>query len=483
MKKRLKILTICACSLVSITSLFSCKSNVSENNNKIIFWHTFGQNVRDQMQKEIDKFVSLVKENEGVDLEVTFSYVGSYDDILSQVEKGFAVGNVPTIAVCYPDHVASYLSHEDFDEEYVYNLSSLFNDSSIGYNKNPYLDDEMDENDFVSAFLKENSSYTKDGTYSLPLMKSTEVLMFNKDIVYNVLLPNYSKANNITIPSYDEYMSNLTWDEFISLLRFVKKDMNEGNSNYGTNLEVPCIYDSDENLYITQSNQRNISFLSINNGKGSIDFNNDQAKDMVKELKGYYDEGLLITKGTNNNEYGSNKFTVGKTLFTIGSSGGAGYNDPGAASFEVGVCKVPFANNNPLYVSQGPNLTLLRSNGVSDEVNEFRKEYGWKLMKYLTNTYNEVDLCYYGSEGYVPTRTSSYTYDYYADYLKEEEFVARSSSVVVNEINGKYYSTPTFKGSSNARDQVGMIITNVFLNKKSIDEAFKDAENNTKLGM
>lgn len=481
MKKRKiqKLMVTLACSLLAITSLFSCQKSDTTKENKIIFWHTFGQNVRDQIQKEINSFVKLVKENEGVDLIVTFSYVGSYDEILSQVEKGFTTGNVPTIAVCYPDHVASYMSHEDFDEEYVYNLDKLFNDSSIGYNTNSYLDDKNDESDFVDAFLKENSSYLKSGTYSLPLMKSSEVLMFNKDIVYNQLLPDYDP----TIKNYDEYMANLTRDEFMNLLRFVRKDMNEGKYTYGSNLVTPCIYDSDENLYITQSYQRNIPFLSINNNKGSVDFNNDEAKKMVKELKGYYDEGLFITKGTNNNEYGSNKFTVGETLFTIGSSGGAGYNDPGAASFEVGVVKVPYANNNPIYVSQGPNLTLLKSNGVNDEINEFRKEYGWKLIKYLTNTKNDVDVCYYGSEGYVPVRESSYKYDYFAEYLKEDEFVARSSSVVVNEINGNYYSTPTFKGSSTARDQVGMIISSVFLNKSSIDDAFKEAENTTKLGM
>lgn len=154
-------------------------------------------------------------------------------------------------------------------------------------------------------------------------MKSSEVLMYNKDIVENKLL----KAYDPSITNYHEYMANLSWEQFIDLLRFVKQDMDSGEGAYGKNLEVPLIYDSDENLYISKSMQNNIPFISIKDGKGSLDFNNDEAKTMVNTLKGYYDEGLFRTKGSNNNEYGSNYFTTSKCLFTIGSSGGAGYND------------------------------------------------------------------------------------------------------------------------------------------------------------
>lgn len=478
MKKRL--LPIFALTLFA-TSLVSCGGNKSDesDSNVIYFWHTFGQSLQDTLKKKIDDFEKLVKENEGVDVNIELSYVGTYDETLNLAKKGFAIGNVPTIAVCYPDHVAEYLKLESFDEEYVYNLENLFDDENYGYGKNSYLDDSLDESDYVDAFFKESSSYLKEGTYSLPFLKSSEILMYNKDIVDQVLLPNYDSS----IGNYDEYMSNLTWDQFVDLLRFVKKDMDEGNKTYGSQLEVPLIYDSDENLYISKSYQNDIPFISIKNGEGSIDFKNDQAKEMVGELKELYDEGLFLTKGTNNNQYGSYKFVEGKTLFAIGSSGGAGYNDPGSASFEVGVVKVPFENK-PLYVSQGPCLTLLKSNGVSDKTNEFRKEYGWKFLKYISNTKNNVDLAFIGSQGYIPVKKSSYEYDYYKDYLEvDEDFLSRASNVVVNDINGNYLTTPAFRGSSAARNYAGSIITNVLLDKWGIDEAFDTAYNQTLLEM
>lgn len=463
-----------------LVSLFSCNQKNEESSNTIYFWHTFGQNLQDEIKSKINEFEKIIKDEEGVDVNIELSYIGSYDEIMTQIERGFAVGNSPTIAVAYPDHVANYLSHEDFDEEYVYNLETLMNDSTYGYGKNSYLGDDKDSSDFVKAFYNESTSYLKEGTYSLPFMKSSEVLMYNKDIVENVLIPNYDS----TISDPSEFMKNLTWDKFIDLLRFVKEDMDSGKNTYGTALETPLIYDSDSNLIISKLYQNNVDFISVKDGKGSIDFNNDEAKAIVKELKSNYDDGLLKTKGSNNNEYGSNSFTVGKCLFTIGSSGGAGYNDPGSASFSVGVCKVPYSNNSPLYVTQGPTLTLLRSVGVSDEVNEFRKEYGWKFLKYITNTTNNPEICYLGSEGYVPVRESSYQVDFYKEYLSENDtFLAETSNVVVNDINGKYITTPTFKGSSAARDNVGSILTNVFLNKKSIDEAFDYAYQMTLLEM
>lgn len=484
MKKTKKnITTLLMCSILSAGLLSSCQATV-ESSNKIFFWHTFGQTVQDELNKQIKSFEKLVKENEGVDVDIELSYIGTYDEILQQIKRGFATGNTPTVAVAYPDHVSEYLGLEDFDEQYVYDLENLFHDEKIGYGKNSYLGDDKDETDFVESFFAESTNYLKKGAYSLPFMKSTEILMYNKDIVEGLLLPDYAEAKGLAIPDYKTFLSEMTWDRFIDILKFVKADM-DGAHKYGNNLISPLIYDSDENLLISKMYQNNIPFLSVKDGKGSVDFNNEVARKLVERLKSYYDDGLLLTKGTNGGKYGSDNFTRGETLFTVGSSGGAGYNDPGKASFSVDVVKVPYENNNPLYVSQGPTLTLLKSNGVSDEVNEFRKEYGWKFLKYITNTVNNVDAAYLGSEGYVPVRESSYQVDYYQEYLlnEDDDFLPKTANCVINEIQGRYLTTPVFKGSSAARDNVGGIVTQVLIGNKTIDKAFNDAESATKLAM
>ena len=93
-------------------------------------------------------------------------------------------------------------------------------------------------------------------------------------------------------------------------------------------------------------------------------------------------------------------------------------------------------------------------------------------------------MCYLGSEGYIPIRNSSYTSGYYKEYLEDADtFLAKTSKVVVEDINGRYLSTPAFKGSSAARDQVGAILANVFLDKYDVDKAFSEAKQLASLSM
>lgn len=467
--------------LLSASFLITACGNSSgdTNPNKITFWHTFGQDIQIVMQNKINQFEKIYERETGEKIEVEMAYQGGYDEILDKVSKGFAVGNTPTIAVAYPDHVADYISLESGGTQWVYNLDDFMNDPEIGFDKQEYFNPSLKgADDFVPSFIEEGQQYVKKGTYSLPLMKSSEVLLYNQELLAVVLADYDENINNIT-----EYMNNITWDEFMDLLEFIAKNLGK----YGTGLITPMVYDSDANLYISQSFQRDIPYVSMSSdGKGSIDFNNDEAKAMVRELKGYYDKGLFLTKGTNENEYGSNTFTDQQCIFTVGSTGGAGYNDPGSTGgFEVGIAKVPSVAKDDAhkkYVSQGVTLTLLRNNSLSQEVNDKRARIGWQLMKWLTNEENNIDICV-ASNGYAPVRESCYTNEVYASYLEESDFMPRCANVVANEINGNYFNYPVFKGTARARDNVGGIITQVFLGQKDIDKAFADAESDANIGM
>ena len=459
-----KLKTILVSSLLCASFLVSSCGKTEEDAKRIIFWHTFGQDIEIVVQNKVNEFERLYEEQTGEEITIDLEYQGGYDEILDKIERGFAVGNIPTIAVAYPDHVADYLSYESDDQTWVYNLEDFFDDEEIGFGKQEYLNPSLKgAEDFVPSFLDEGSHYIKEGIYSLPLMKSSEVLLYNEDLLAIVLSDYDSSITNI-----EEYMNNISRNEFIDLLRFIAEDLNK----YGNGLITPLVYDSDANFYIGQSFQRNIPYVSMNNGKGSIDFNNEQAKAMVQEIKAWYDEGLLLTKGTNNNEYGSDTFTNMECIFTIGSTGGAGYNDPGAAGFNVGIAKVPAVSDNPelqKYVSQGVTLTLMKNNRLSEETNDKRARIGWQLMKWLTNEENNIDICL-ASNGYAPVRTSCYTNEIYASYLEESDFMPRCANVVANQINGNYFNYPVFKGTAAARDNVGGIITQVLLGNETIDE-------------
>ena len=456
----------------------SCGNTQDGDPNTIVFWHTFGDSIEAIVERKIAQFEEVYEKENNVDIKIDFAYQGGYDEILDKTTKSFTSGSVPTIAVAYPDHVANYLAIDE-TKDYVYNLEPFFNDPEIGFGAQESFNPSLKGvDDFVPSFLEEGQNYIKEGTYSLPLMKSSEILLYNVSKATMLI-----RAYDSSVTNVQDYINSLDWNEFMDLCEFATNNLTQ----YGDALKTPLIYDSDANLYISQSYQRDIPYLSLNNGKGGIDFNNDEAKALVTELKSNYDKGLFLTKGTNNDEYGSDSFTREECIFTVGSTGGAGYNDPASFSgFEVGVAKVPSAGMDEAhnkYVSQGVTLTILKNPRYSDEVNDQRAKIAWQLMEYLTNEENNIDICL-SSNGYAPVRESSYENEVYLDFMNEEDdFMAKCARTVAYEINGNYFNYPVFQGSARARDEVGGIITQVLLDEKTVEQAFDDAYNQTLINM
>jgi multiple sugar transport system substrate-binding protein len=457
--------------LLGVICLTGCGPTAEDNSIKVVFWHTSGAGLTRGFEDAAKNFVKLVKTNENVDVTVSIEYQGGYDDIESKISKGFATGSVPTLAIAYPDHVADYLASDVNNKGYVRDLTSYINDSTIGFGKETWLGDASVD-DFVPAFYQEGTKYSKEGVYSLPFMKSTEALFYN----YDLLVPyakNYTPAGYsaplATASAIKTFMAQLTWSQLIDLATYIKAQPS------ASSLLAPIFYDADENLFISQSYQRGIPYLSVKDGKGSVDFNNADAKAMVTEFKKAYDDGLIVTKGTQN-EYSSTSFVNEKCVFSIASTGGTGYQDPGA-QFQAEAVKVPYSNKNPLYVSQGPTFTILNNPGFSSEKNDLATKYAFKFVKYLTSAAINTTLCLNDSEGYIPVRKSAYETDAWKKNIEENAdlLTTKAAVTIVDQINDKYLLSPAVKGSAKARKEVGGIITNVFLGKKTVDDAFASA--------
>lgn len=441
---------------------------------EVTFWHTFGQSATAALDTLARQFEDLVKKNEDIDVNITLAYKGGYDDIFSMIMNGYATGSLPTMAIAYPDHVANYLAT---NTNTVYDLTSYMNDEEIGFRQQAYLGDKEGADDFVEAFLEEGSSYAVEGIYSLPIMKSTEVMYYNTEAVTEGMA-SYALADGYR--TAEDFIASLDWD---GLLAFASHCLDNKSSVLPT-LEYPIWYDSDSNLFLSQMFQREIGYSSIVNGAGQIDFesgtNRTAAEAMVNEIKTAYDAGIITTRGIEGT-YGSDAFANGEVIFEIGSSSGAGYNVPSSGTFTPGVTPVPASrgtdgNVNPLYVSQGPSLTFFRSPALDDEVNDARMEMAWRFAKYLTNPDQNVYMCIYGSQGYVPVRYTAYETEVYAQYIQDAESLqAKTVSTIYNRINGKYFNVPAFKGSSQLRDECGGIVTRSLWGFKTVTAAFDDA--------
>ena len=455
---------------------------------KIKFWHTFGQTVVDGLKSKIADFKKLVKENDGVDVEIEMKYQGGYDDIAKLISDGFSVKNTPTIAVAYPDNVADYIEvGKSAGVDFVVNLDQFIKSSEVGFGKESWLGDKYGEEDFIEDFFKEGSAYTLDGTYSLPFLKSTEIMFYNMDLLVEVM-KDYKPEFASSKTKIKEYMARISWTDFMDLCAQIKANMKK----YSNMLEVPMWYDSDANYIITKMFQNDVPYTSIDSaGKGKIDFAKgsdafDKVVDLLDDARSNYADGLFTTKGIKNT-YGSDFFTNEKCIFSIGSSGGSGYNFPQADAFELGVCRVPASNNKPIYVSQGPTLAMFNDRGLDKDVNEKAQRYAWKFMKYITNGQVNAEICVNGSEGYVPVRHSAYETSFFQDFMAEGEKYAQCYKVVVEDVNseGGYLVSKAFKGSASLRDECGSMLTAALTaaNKDAIPALVERAINNASLKM
>lgn len=467
--------------------LTGCSGNNGSKGITVKFWHTFGQTVVDGLKSKIADFKKLVKEKDGVDVEIDMKYQGGYDDIAKLISDGFAVKNTPTIAVAYPDNVADYIEvGKSAGVDFVVNLDQFINSEEVGFGKEAWLGDKYDEEDFVEDFYEEGSAYTLKGTYSLPFLKSTEIMFYNMDLLVEVM-KDYKPEFASSKTKIKEYMARISWNDFMDLCAQIKGNM----AKYSNMLEVPMWYDSDANYIITKMFQNEVPYTSIDStGKGKIDFASGDAfnkvVDLLDDARSNYSKGLFTTKGIKNT-YGSDFFTNEKCIFSIGSSGGSGYNFPQADAFELGVCRVPASNNKPIYVSQGPTLAMFNDRGLDKDVNEKAQRYAWKFMKYITNGQVNAEICVNGSEGYVPVRHSAYETSFFQDFMAEGERYAQCYKVVVEDVNseGGYLVSNAFKGSASLRDECGSMLTAALTaaNKDAIPDLVNRAINNASLKM
>ena len=307
---------------------------------------------------------------------------------------------------------------------------------------------------------EEGKKYTVPGTYSMPFMKSTEIMFYNMTLL-QIFMPGFRPEVGSSETAIKEFMATIDWDTFMDLCEYVEAHRAEVSDT----LEVAAWYDSDANFLVSKMFQNNIGYADVTDqGKGTILFadgeNRTKLTSLLETLNTQYHANNFTTKGIKKT-YGSDFFTGEKCVFSIGSSGGSGYNFPQAEAFELGVCRVPASNNNPLYVSQGPTLAIFNDDGLSSEKNTQTTLYAWKFLKYITNGQANAELCVNGSEGYAPVRYSAYETEFFQEFMEEGEQYAKCYDIIVNDINvnAGYLVSPAFKGSAALRDECGTLLT------------------------
>ena len=452
MKGYKKIIALTAL-LATAASMTGCKSNKygsytpfdgdpTQLSASITFWHTMGQANQETLNRMIEAFNQKYP-----NIKIEHAAQGGYDDIKEKISAAIPAGTTPTMAYCYPDHVAEYMSAGAIER-----MDGYIHDKKIGLSTESW-DSPGGEDDFVEGFWKEGKEYGDEygdegGVYSVPFSKSTEVMFYNKTLLDSL---------GLSAPT--------TWDELEAMAPTLK---DAGYTALG--------YDSDANMLITMMEQEGIPYTSSDKNDHFV-FNNDQAKALVTKLKGWYDNKWLITQGSSsNNTYTSNMFTQQAEPYiamTIGSTGGTSYNY--TSKFEIGIAPIPSGSKNNHVISQGPSICFF-SRATAAE-----KYAAWLFYKWISNTDNSA--VYSILTGYAPVRKSSFKSQIFTDYTDDlskegKDRLIQQTLAFNQQLQDRFFTSPAFKGSSTARKEMDGICANVFLGTKDVDKAFNDALTN-----
>ena len=446
---------------------------------EITIWTTYNDTYQTIINNCIEEFEGMYK-NVKVN---NVKQQGSYDDLKKMCVDGFAVDNYPDIVSAYPDSVADFLNNgKGLD------MTPYMEDKDIGWSEDDF--DDIPEN-----IIAAGQNYSIPGTYSLPCSKSTEAMYYNQDVLIGLDLSSIDATINKGMPLNDSYFQNMTWEELfdklVPALDAYDKAQPEDKKiiDRTTYADWAWVgYDSDDNLFITLAEQYGYDYTGIDQvtGKGQILFDNAGMKGLMKKFAGYNANHYFTTKGVikQNVNYRS---TVDAMLFSIGSTGGVKYQFSSDNPHNVGVAPIPHAEGKPYRViSQGPDFAFL------DHNSEAKAKATWLFYKLFTNTkYNSAWAL---TTGYSPIRYSvmeTKEYINYADassqdpktldrlYALNASYAARAAQY--------FFTSPVFKGSSEARNQVATIyaacVTAGSDLDNQIDSIFATAVANTKLKM
>ena len=402
------------------------------------FWHIWGAQKSAVLDELLLEFKNYMKDVYGVTVSITSTSQSNYATLLDKTKTAIASGdnsNIPNIVIGYPDHFADYLKSGK-----IVALDKYIDSDNYG----------VDRDDFIQAYMEENNQFGG-YTYSLPLSKSEEIMVYNKSAL---------DAFGYTIP-YDEPM---TWFDLYELwnketeIKVINSETGEPEideetgeektivtslaeyDQYYAQFKYLCNYDSTDNMFINFARQWKAPYTT---SAGELLVTDNRTVQMLTYLEQVFQAGFLSVplNYADTASYGSEYFQQQQMPFTIGSTAGVSYDVPTAISadvkylFEACIAMVPQMTTDKdddkysmSVVQQGPNIAILDAGSDEEDL------VAWLLIKYLTtmeqyspddsgaNDKGFVDgqnnSARFGiSTGYFPVTYSAYESALYTDYM------------------------------------------------------------------
>lgn len=466
---------------------------------EILLWHANGDSIKNALEKYAANFNAYAKEKYNLDIVVTIhKAANNYDELKNQVSTTSSSGTLPDLLQNYPDHVVEYEKNN-----LIASLTPYINHPIWGLNEGKK--DEKFE-DILRIYREENRDASIIGDYlSLPFNKSSEVLVYNRDIFERVL----AASNLEELPE--------TWDDLFALGQDLinassaeidriagawqaagetikPEDITKFKETF-----FPYIYDSVGNAFITLTRQFDGEYttrkvVQDSNGqkiaKGVLEFNKEENVEVRQMLEFFGKNRKFISVPEIWDEkYASSGFIKGRTFATVGSTAGVRYNAPlkdNKKIFNIGVAPIPYDKTlgKPRVIQQGTNMSIVNrkaSGEVTEAMLKEKRLASWLFLKYLISS--EVQEDFSIVTGYSPVRSSVYERPNYKAFLSKAALNFDNETTVVKgeyeqhlralavlaakaQTDAFFYDAP-FVGSSATRNAVGGAFKDVMTIEKT----------------
>ena len=342
----------------------------------IQWWHAHEDHLKPHLNYMVDQFHATHPL-----ITVEPVYIGSYNEINSQLIAAIAAGNVPAIAILEASQPPNYGSN---------GLAEVLD---------PYIEAfGFDAADFGEGLIY-STSYN--GTQvSFPYLISTQVMFYNKTM---------ADAEGIEMPK--------TFDEMEAFLEKATIFNADGTTaRYGT-VFGGWNYWYFETLYM------NNGVKVINEDGLTSDLNSDASVYVTTKIKEWIDKGYAYFA------YGTGASSTMRQLFWDGGTFSVFHTSSlydtyvDRAGFEVGMSWLPGGEDGVSFKSEVGGAVIL----IPAVASQRQKNAAWQFMMFVTSP--EMNLYWSNQTGYLPTRQSISETEAYADYLAKKPAMAELVSM------------------------------------------------------
>ncbi len=427
MKKFLTLFLALLMVMMTAVSYAEVTTDVIKEPITITFWEMLDNETYDaDLQKVVDAFNAGIGAEYGITVNMQV-ISGGTETMETQLVAAIRAGaGVPNVVMTEATYVPDYLLADA-----IVDLTPYIQSAEYG----------LDLSDYYDFFVNLGSSYTEEGTYTLPGYVSGEVMYYNK---------TFFEENGLTVPT--------TWDEMVETCTKITEIT--GRPAFG--------WDDPFKTFTTLITQAGAGYTD---SQGNILFGGDNLQTAIDAIQWYKDQidaGIFRTAGED--YYFSGPFGRGDVQLYIGSGNEAQwiqYKIPDGVTMDWACAPIPQGKegwaNVPADYSENFVYAIMDTNN-----DEAARMASWLFLRYLEQP-----------ENVYATTTSDAFMPYLKSVAESEEWlsVAGTAQKAESAQADAFYTYAGFDGASALRSDATTAIQDILVNGADVTETLTNLAN------